>query len=141
MMNADMYLMTNHSFFPPEKMPYIRQMLSNMPEEQIGVLYSLNLKNPVTVLLLSIFLGYFGVDRFVLGDVGLGVGKLLTGGGCSIWWLVDIFLVMGRSREVNFNNLMHLIGMTGMAMPHAYYGGPHHRPQGQQNQQNHHGPF
>ena len=141
-MNADMYLMTNHSFFPPEKMPYIRQLLSNIPEEQLGILYSLNLKNPTTILLLSIFLGYLGVDRFVLGDVGIGVGKLLTAGACAVWWLVDIFFVMGRTREVNFNNLMHLIGMTGMGMmPHAFYGGPQHGPHNQQNHQNHHGPF
>ena len=141
MINADMYLMTNHSFFPPEKMPYIRQVLSSMPEEHLGVLYTLDLKNPTTILLFSIFLGEFGVDRFMLGDTGLGVGKLLTLGGCLIWWFIDLFLVMGRAREVNFNNLMQAVGMAGMGMGmhHGYYGGPPH--QANQQNQNHHGPF
>ena len=142
MINADMYLMSNHSFFPPERMPYIRQMLTSMPEEQLAILYSLNLKNPTTMLLLSIFLGEFGVDRFMLGDTGLGVGKLLTFGGCLIWWFIDLFLIMGRTREVNFNNLMQLVNMTSMGMHQPHFGhfppqGGHHNPHGP----GHNGPF
>ncbi|VDL92511.1 unnamed protein product [Schistocephalus solidus] len=48
----------------------------------------------LTTLLYSIFLGFLGVDRFCLGHLGTGVGKLLTVGGCGVWWLVDIFLLI-----------------------------------------------
>jgi TM2 domain-containing membrane protein YozV len=59
-----------------------------------------NTSNPpksfLTALILSIFVGWLGVDRFYLGHIGLGILKLLTGGGCGIWYLIDIILIATR---------------------------------------------
>ena len=54
-------------------------------------------KEYIIALLFSIFLGYFGIDRFYMGQVGMGIGKLLTGGGCGVWWLIDVILIATRS--------------------------------------------
>jgi hypothetical protein len=63
-------------------------------------------KDWLVALLLSIFLGELGVDRFYLGHIGLGILKLLTAGGCGIWWLVDVIIIAtnnmkdGQGREL-----------------------------------------
>ena len=106
---SEMYIMSHSQFFPPEKMVLVRERLDMVPEDKFSILYSLELKNPTNILLFSIFLGEFGVDRFMLGDTGLGIGKLLTLGGCLVWWLIDLFYVRDRARQVNYEKLMSLI--------------------------------
>ncbi len=49
--------------------------------------------NWVVALIMSVVFGALGVDRFILGHVGLGLLKLLTLGGFGVWWLVDVILI------------------------------------------------
>lgn len=52
--------------------------------------------NWLTCLILSIFFGTLGVDRFMMGQVGWGILKLITAGGFGIWWLIDVILIASK---------------------------------------------
>lgn len=57
--------------------------------------------NWVLALLMSIFFGTLGIDRFIMGHVILGILKLLTAGGFGIWWLVDVILIATKYQFKN----------------------------------------
>jgi TM2 domain-containing membrane protein YozV len=57
--------------------------------------------NWVLCLLMSIFFGELGVDRFIMGHVGLGILKLITGGGFGIWWVIDLILIATKYKFKN----------------------------------------
>lgn len=84
----------------------LQQALKNVPDEAYSHLIAVQTKSPATVILLSIFLGGLGIDRFYIGDVGLGVAKLLLGWlTLGIWPLIDIFLCYKKAKEYNYQKL------------------------------------
>lgn len=98
------------------------QLTQGMTEQQkflFQTQYSAERRDRVLILIISILLGALGVDRFLVGDVGLGLLKLLTGGVFGILWLIDIFLIMGRVDEYNrlkANEIAMAIRMSGPVM-------------------------
>ena len=105
----DMYIMTNQKYFPEEKIVYIKEKLAAIDEEKFSLISATELKDPTTILLVSIFLGSLGIDRFMIGDTGMGVLKLLTAGCCGVLTIIDWFSIQKKAKELNFNKLMSLI--------------------------------
>ncbi len=103
---VDMYVMTNQKYFPAEKMVFLKQKLLEADESKFALASSVEFKDPTTILIVSLFLGSLGIDRFMLGETGMGILKLLTGGVCGILTIVDWFSVQKKAKEINFNNLM-----------------------------------
>ena len=105
----DMYVMTNQKYFPAEKIVYLKDKLRTMDEEKFSLISTIEMKDPTTLLLVSLFLGGLGIDRFMVGDTGMGILKLLTGGCCGVLTVVDWFTISKKAKEINFNNLMSLL--------------------------------
>ncbi|MFO7747815.1 MAG: TM2 domain-containing protein [Orrella sp.] len=57
--------------------------------------------NPVVIFGFSVFLGALGIDRFLLGQILLGILKLITAGGFGLWVIIDWFLIAGTARDKN----------------------------------------
>ncbi len=95
---------------PGEQTLVVKNALKKASEGADETIACLSLHNPVIILLLSIFLGGIGVDRFVIGDIGLGVAKLLFGWlTFGIWPLIDIFLCYKKSKQKNLQKILTAI--------------------------------
>lgn len=101
----DMFMLTNGKNFPEEQNMIIREKLLELDDAKWPVISALQFKSTTVALVLSIFLGAYGIDRFYIGNVGLGVGKLLTCGGLGVWAIIDWFLISKATREENLKKL------------------------------------
>ncbi len=98
----DIFLSCMKDVFPQQKLSLVRDHLVNVDDERFMELQLLGYHDPVVVLIISLIVGAFGIDRFLLNHVGLGILKLLTFGGLGIWAIVDWFLIMNAAREKNY---------------------------------------
>ena len=105
----DMYIITNQKYLPADKIVFIKQKMQEVDDEKFSLISALEYKDPMTILLVSIFVGSLGIDRFMLGDTGMGILKLLTMGLCGVLTIVDWFTVQKKAKDVNFQNLMMIL--------------------------------
>ncbi len=106
---VDMFIMTNAKYFESHQIGAIRERLLKMDDSKWVMIQSLQLKDPTTILIVSLLAGPLGIDRFMIGDTGLGVAKLLTCGGLGIWTIIDFFLIMGATREKNMEKFQQYL--------------------------------
>ena len=100
---VDMFVMSHGKFFESTQLMTIRERMLTLDDSKWMMIQTLPYKDPTTSLIVSILAGGLGIDRFIIGDTGLGVGKLLTGGGCGIWSIVDWFLIQDATRQKNLS--------------------------------------
>ncbi|HRN98262.1 MAG TPA: TM2 domain-containing protein [Flavobacterium sp.] len=98
---VDMFMMMNSKFFEAHHLGAVRERLASLDDSKASTAQMIQFKDPTIVLIISILIGHLGIDRFYIGDTGLGIGKLLTCGGLGIWTIIDWFLIMGATREKN----------------------------------------
>ena len=78
---------------------------------------------------MSFFLGWLGVDRFIMGKIGTGILKLITFGGFGIWYLIDLILIMSSYKFKNVewkfpkNKTVHIVTIAFLVIVIAAFSG------------------
>ena len=106
---VNQFLVANAKYFPEEQIPFLKQKLLDASDDKLTLVQCTEFKDPTTILIISILIGGLGIDRFMLGDTGMGVLKLLTGGLSGILTIIDSFTVTKRTKEKNINKLMMIL--------------------------------
>ena len=110
---ADQWLAINAKYFPTEQVQYIRQRIEALPEAQVQLLYTLSFQDPTMMLVISLFGGSLGIDRFILGHVVSG--QSLTG---SLSWMLLVKQMLKNFILLSANeNLFH----TLVGLPPAFF--------------------
>ncbi len=106
---VDMFILSNGKFFESHQVNMIRERLLAIDDSKWVIISTIQFKDPTTSLIVSILAGSLGIDRFLIGDSGLGVGKLLTCGGFGIWTIVDWFQIQKATREKNLEKIQQFL--------------------------------
>ena len=105
----DQFLAAFGGNFPEEAQMEIRERLEAAEDSKFDEIMALSPKSGMTMALIAWFGGFLGLDRFMMGDTGLGIAKLCTCGGCGIWTIIDIFTASGRAKKFNLGKLNEII--------------------------------
>lgn len=92
------FLLKNGKFFYKKDIKDVESIVSKIDTDSIANLSVLRFRNPLFMSLLSLVLGMFGVDRFLLGDIKRGILKALT---LPIQMIGAIFLFKGLGIQQN----------------------------------------
>lgn len=134
---VDMFILKKGTLFPSPLVAHIRDRMLRMEDEKWGKVSTLQFRNPTIALLLALGCGVVGADRFYLGDWLLGCLKLLcyvilavtvaVSGFMGVdnlllalfmlwcvlivllWYFIDLFLVMKKTKELNYNKLSTIL--------------------------------
>ncbi|MDY5969990.1 MAG: TM2 domain-containing protein [Bacteroidales bacterium] len=95
------FLMNYADYFEQGDLVFVKKKLQAMTEDDVIAMSLLDYVNPTVNLIVSIFAGGLGVDRFLIGQTGLGILKFVTAGGLGIWTIIDWFQIQNLTKRHN----------------------------------------
>lgn len=103
----------------PDELAIIQSITRDMTEweqQQFIAFYRGKRKEQLTLLILTLigFLGIAGIQRFLIGDVVLGVLFLITFGFCGIGTIIDVINIKGLTFEYNRKQALEAASMVHM---------------------------
>ncbi|HFI0403779.1 TPA: TM2 domain-containing protein [Streptococcus suis] len=98
--SVDGFIAANSNSLPSTELAMLRYRLHLLPEQQQSALLAVPMKSPVITLVLAIFLGWTGLDKFYIGDVGTGIAKLFFFNLSSFLLLPAVFVSYGSEASM-----------------------------------------
>lgn len=98
-------------YIPNDKKLEMQGILQGATDCVETLIAGMHLKSSMVTVILSIFWGAWGVDRFYVGDFGWGLLKLFTLGGFGVWWFIDIFCCFGKAKKRNYKDIKNALGI------------------------------
>ena len=92
----------------------IQTMIKDMGDDQaqqFAAAYRARRKDPMWILLttLLVFVGFAGINRFLLGQIGMGILYLFTGGLCLIGSIIDLFNYQKMTLAYNLEEAQQIV--------------------------------
>lgn len=100
----------------PEEFAYLEAFTEDLPLDKLNfflAMYNGKRQKSDTILLCAVlgFVGFAGIHRFIIGQVGMGILYFLTGGLCLIGTIVDIINHKSLTFEFNQKMALETMGM------------------------------
>jgi len=104
----------------PDELAYLQQITSTLSDDKMKLFISVynGKRKKADIILLCTLLGFVccaGIQRFLLGQIGMGILYLFTGGLCLIGTIVDV--INHKQLAFEFNQKM---ANESMAMVNAF---------------------
>lgn len=109
--SVENYFCAYSDYFPPNLVYQLKNLLLVCKKETFEKLNEIELINPKKIQKLSVFFGFLGIDRFVIGDYVLGFLKLFTFGVVGMGWILDISEIKKTIQKQNFDKIIQIIAV------------------------------
>ncbi|MBP9099508.1 MAG: TM2 domain-containing protein, partial [Ferruginibacter sp.] len=79
----------------PDELAYLQQVTSGLSDDKLKLFISIynGKRKKAEIILICTLLGFVccaGIQRFIIGQIGMGILYLFTGGLCLIGTIVDV---------------------------------------------------
>ena len=103
---VDLFLGMNVENFTPQGLATVKETIEKLDDDKFFLIQGIELQKPSTIFLIAVLLGW---ERFWLDDIALGILKMITGYGCGVWWIIDIFSAKERAKEYNLKKMTQVL--------------------------------
>ena len=115
---TDRFLVQNQSDLPDDKIPMLRENMLNCSLAKLSEIQGLSLRRVGNMQFISLVLGWSGIDRMLLGEVGIGLLKLCTVGCCGLLMLYDWLAIPFKTRQYNYIQVMSVLDYDDYESPY-----------------------